>query len=78
MNLLTKISNQLKKRKEKVIFDLYVKDYDHSNFYFALVFNGKIEKFKVLYVPLDAIESNEHVEDYFVINLFLYLMLIIY
>lgn len=65
MEILNKIRLVLKKKKESVVFDLYLKDYDHSNFYFALVFNKKIEKFKVLYVPIDAIDKSEVIEEYF-------------
>lgn len=48
------ILKYLKKKKEKVIVDLIIKNYNKSNFYIALVFNTKIEKFKVLFIPLDA------------------------
>lgn len=65
MEMLYKIKKTLKKKNESIILDLYLKNYDKSNFYFALVFNKKIEKFKVLYVPLDAIDERDDVEEYF-------------
>lgn len=65
MEMLYKIKKSLKKNNESIILDLYLKNYDKSNFYFALVFNKKIEKFKVLYVPLDVIGEKENVEEYF-------------
>ena len=40
------IKKYLKKKKEEVIIDLIIKDYDKSNFYIELVFNRKIDKFK--------------------------------
>ncbi len=57
------VEKYLNKKKEKVIIDLIIKDYDKSNFYIALVFNKKIEKFKVLFVPIDVLEINR-VEEY--------------
>ena len=59
------IYNALKKQKESVVVDLYLKDYDGANIYIALVYNEKIEKFKVLYVPIDAIRIGDKVEEYF-------------
>ena len=44
------IKNYLRKKRESVIIDLIIRDYNKSNFYIALVFNSRIEKFKVLYV----------------------------
>lgn len=63
--MVQKIKKVLHKKNEEIIVDLYIKDYDKSNFYFALVFNKKVEKFKVLYVPIDAINEGEDVEEYF-------------
>lgn len=65
MGIISKIKSVLKKKKELVVLDLYLRDYEHSNFYFALVFNKKIEKFKVLYVPIDVVDEKDSVEDYF-------------
>ena len=55
----------LKKKKEDIILDLYLKDYDSSNYYFALVFNNKIQKYKVLFVPIDFIKNTLSIENYF-------------
>ncbi len=57
------LRNFLLKKKEKVIIDLIIKDYDKTNFYIALVFNYNIEKFKVLFVPLDVMEE-KNIEEY--------------
>lgn len=65
MDVVSKIKKILKKKKESIVVDMYLKDYEKSNFYFALVFNRKIEKFKVLYVPIDAIGEGEDIEEYF-------------
>ncbi len=65
VEVLYKIRKALKKKSESIILDLYLKNYDRSNFYFALVFNKKIKKFKVLYVPLDVLEEKDNVEEYF-------------
>lgn len=65
MSIVEKIKKVLKKKNERIIIDLYLRDYDKSNFYIALVFNKKIEKFKVLYVPIDAIGNSDSVEEYF-------------
>lgn len=56
---VSRINNYLKKRKEKKVLELKIKDYNNSNFYLALVFNKKIEKFKVLYIPLDVVENSD-------------------
>ena len=55
IEMLNKIRKYLNKKKESVVVDLVIKDYNKSNFYIALVFNKKIMKFKVLFVPIDAI-----------------------
>lgn len=57
------IKKYLKKRRESVIVDLIVRDYNKSNFYIALVFNSRIEKFKVLYIPLDVCDY-KYISDY--------------
>lgn len=62
-NSILVIQKYLKKKKERVLLDLYIKDYNKSNFYIALVFNKRIEKFKVLFIPLDVCE-NKYIEDY--------------
>ena len=65
MNITDKIKKVLEKRHEKIIIDMYLKNYYFSNSYFALIYNEKIEKFKVLYVPIDAIEPLQPIEEYF-------------
>ena len=65
MEYVDKILKALKKRKESVILDLYIKDYDKSNFYFAIVYNEKIKKFKVLFVPIDGVDNVKNIEEYF-------------
>lgn len=57
-----KISKYLKKKWEKVIVDITIQDYNQSNFYIALIYNVKIEKFKVLFLPMDLVDSN--IEEY--------------
>ena len=57
------IKNYLRKKRESVIIDLIIRDYNKSNFYIALVFNSRIEKFKVLYIPLDVCEYR-YIKDY--------------
>lgn len=56
---ITEILKYLKKQKEQIIFDLIIKNYDKTNFYFALVFNLKIKRYKVLFIPIDAIGNNK-------------------
>ena len=57
------IEKYQKKRKEKKVVDLIIRDYDQSNFYIALVYNERIEKYKVMFVPLDVVDG-DNVEDY--------------
>lgn len=57
------IKKYLKKKKEEVIIDLIIKDYDKSNFYIALVFNRRIEKFRVLFIPVDILDD-DNIDDY--------------
>ena len=71
-NSILVIQKYLKKKKERVLLDLYIRDYNKSNFYIALVFNKRIEKFKVLFVPLDVCE-NKYIDD-----LLIFLLLIIF
>ena len=54
----------MERKKENIIIDLFIEDYDKSNFYIALVFNKFIKKYKVLFVPLDVIDKGK-VEEYF-------------
>lgn len=57
------IRKYLRKNAEKNIIDLIIKDYNDTNFYMTLLFNSRLEKFKVLFIPLDIMESKK-VEDY--------------
>lgn len=57
------IEKYLKKKKEKKIMNLIIRDYDQSNFYIALVYNQKIEKYKVVFIPLDVVQD-EYLDDY--------------
>lgn len=63
--ILDKIYHVIEKHNEDIIFELIIKEYDKSNFFIALVFNKSIEKFKILFVPIDAIEKKKLVEEYF-------------
>ena len=65
IDMKKKIYKALEKKRESIVIDLYLNDYDGSNFYIALVYNKVIEKFKVLFVPVDAIRFGDKVEDYF-------------
>lgn len=65
MDIVSKIKLSIKKNRENVLLDLYLRDYDASNFYFALVFSKKINKFKVLFVPIDAVYDGGNISDYF-------------
>ena len=56
------VSKYLKKKKESVVVDLYIRDYNKTNFYIALVYNAKIEKFKVVFIPLDVVDNE--IDDY--------------
>lgn len=62
-NSILVIQKYLKKKKERVLLDLYIRDYNKSNFYIALVFNKRIEKFKILFIPLDVCEDR-YISDY--------------
>lgn len=58
------IRKVIKKKKEYPIIEVYITNYNNSNFYLSLLYNSIIDKFKVLYVPIDAIGTDK-VEDYF-------------
>lgn len=62
--IFSSIKKYLKNRKEMVVLDLNIKNYNKSNFYMALVFNKRIEKFKVMYIPIDTICEKDKIEDY--------------
>ena len=65
MDIKERIYKALRKKKESIIIDLLVIDYNSSNFYISLVYNHSIEKFKVLFIPIDAIGKKDKIEDYF-------------
>ena len=65
MGILLEIRKSLKKKKESIIFEMYLKNYDGGNFYFSIVYNEKIEKYKVLFIPIDAYNKGENIEEYF-------------
>ena len=57
------INKMLKKKKETPIVELKITNYNNSNFYLALVYTNVIDKFKVLYIPLDVVDNNK-IEEY--------------
>lgn len=57
------IEKYLKRNKEIVVIDLNINNYSKSNFYLAIVYNLKINMYKVLYIPLDIID-NGRIEDF--------------
>ena len=65
MNILknTKIKKYLFKKREEVLVDLNISDYSNNNFYVALVYNHKIDMYKVLYIPFDIVEDGK-IDDY--------------
>lgn len=56
------IKKYLIKRKEEELFNLIVEDYENNNIYLGLIYNYRINQYKVLYVPLDLIDND--VEEY--------------
>lgn len=52
------IEKYLKKKKERAIFELQISNYNKSSFYIALVYNSKVDLYKVLYIPLDIVEDD--------------------
>lgn len=56
-DLMQAIVKFLTKKKENVIVDLYIKNYNKANFYIALVYSKKVEMFKVLFIPLDIVKN---------------------
>lgn len=57
------IKKILKKKKEYPILEIYISNYNKSNFYLSLVYNSIIDKFKVLYIPIDAVDT-DRMEEY--------------
>ena len=41
---LNLVKRMLKKKKESPILELYIKDYNNSNFYISLLYNSTIDK----------------------------------
>lgn len=60
---LATVKKYLEKNKEKNVVEVIIKDYNAANFYISLVFNSRIDKFKVVFIPLDIMDSKK-VEDY--------------
>lgn len=58
------IREYLKKKKQSIIVDLNISNYEKSNFYIALLYDIKLMKYKVLFVPLDIIDD-DNIDDYF-------------
>lgn len=63
--ILDLIKKIIKRKKQTIIFDIYLKDFSSSNYYIALVYNNKIKKYRVLYVPIDLVDSKLNLEEYF-------------
>lgn len=57
------IEKYLKRKKEIVLVDIRVSNYSKSNFYLGIVYNNKIDMYKVLYIPLDIVEDGK-IEDF--------------
>lgn len=57
------ITKYLKKQKERVIFEVKIKNYSKANFYIALLYSERVDRYKVLYIPLDIVSSN-NIYDY--------------
>ncbi len=55
-NILS-IRNYLRKRKESNVIELIILDYNQTSFYFSIVYNHRIEKFKSVFVPLDIMDK---------------------
>ncbi len=58
------IKKVLKKKKEYPIIEMYITNYYNSNFYLSLLYNSTIDKFKVLYIPVDVLD-NDKIQEYF-------------
>ena len=52
-----RIQKYLKRKKEKVIVDFYIRKYNRKNFYIALVYSKKVDLYKILYIPVDLVEG---------------------
>lgn len=62
---IKQIYSVIKNNNEDIIFHFIIKDYVGLSFFIALVFNKTIEKFKVLYVPLNIVKRLEIIDEYF-------------
>lgn len=51
------VEKYLKRNKEVVLVDLRVSNYSKSNFYLGIVYNKRINMYKVLYIPLDLVDG---------------------
>lgn len=58
------IKKILKKKKEIPVIEMSIANYNNANFYITLLYNSTIDKYKVLYIPLDAAEL-DRIEEYF-------------
>lgn len=57
------VEKYLKKKKEKVVLELNVSNYNKNNFYIALVYSEKVDLYKILYIPFDMVLDND-IEEY--------------
>ncbi len=53
------IDRYLKKKKEDAVVELEIIDYNKMNFYIGLLYNRKINEYKILYIPIDMITSKK-------------------
>ncbi len=56
------VRKYLKNKKEIELVNLYIKDYEGSDIYIGVVYNNKINRYKVLYIPLDLVDND--IEEY--------------
>lgn len=57
------VEKYLKRKRESVLVDLWINNYSKNNLYLAIVYNSKIDMYKVLYIPLDLIDAGK-IDDY--------------
>ncbi len=53
------VEKYLKKNREEVVCDLRITKYGTNNFYLGILYNKKIDMYKVLYIPLDLIDGGK-------------------
>ena len=58
------VEKYLKRNKEKVVIDLKITNYNKKNFYLGLVYNEKVSRYKVIYIPFDLMDEGESINDY--------------